>query len=719
MQPTSSSTLNDRDSELSRREFLAAGTGLFVFAAVEPLEAQQAAAGGRPTYPADFNAYLQIAPDGRVACFTGKVEMGQGERSATAQYVADELDVAYDSVDVTMGDTALCPWDSGTGGSTGIQLFSPVMRRAAAEARAVLLQMAAERLDAPVERLRVAAGTVTDPGTGSHVTYAQMVQGKRIERHIPNARLKSPEEFRLMGRLQPERKGALDIVTGKTKFTGDISLPGMLSARILRPPAHGATVQDVDTSAAEKAGAMVVRTGDLIAVLHEHWDVADAALRLVKARFDHPPAGLDENTIFDHLPRHTPPATVLGEKGNPEEGEKLAARIIEHRYLNGYVAHAPIETHSATASYENGRFTIWANTQWPFQVKQHVAETLGVPAETIRVIAPWVGGGFGGKSATPPMCSRQAHEAAQLARAAGRPVQVVWSRDEEFFLNHFRPAAVVNIRAGLSAEGKIVSWVHQVWAAGPRDAVSVYDIPHFRATSAGNYSGAASNPPGLHPFNVGPWRGPGANTNTFARESHLDVLAAAAGVDPVEFRLRHLTDPRLRRVLETAAARFGWKPAKAPSGRGMGIACGTYKGDSRLVTMVELAVDKLTGHVQVKRVLSVMDHGLAVDPFGSQLQLEGCFMMGLGYALTEEIHFRGGEILDRGFSTYQIPRFSWTPEIDTVIIDDPTTPASGCGEPGVITVGAVVANAIFDATGARLLRLPMTPERVRTAIQRS
>ncbi len=702
---------------VSRREFLAAGSGLFVFAGADALDAQQAG-GARPSYPADFNAYLRIGPDGRVACFTGKVEMGQGEMTATAQYVADELDVGYDSVDVTMGDTGLCPWDSGTGGSTGIQLFSPVMRRMAAEARAVLLQMAAERLQAPVERLRVHGGTVVDPSTGNQVTYAEMVQGKRIERHLANVPIKTPEEFRLIGRPQPSRKGALDIVTGKTKFTGDISLPGMLCARILRPPAIGATLQDVDAGAAEKAGAMVVRTGDLVAVLHEKWDVADAALRLVKARFDRPPDGPDGETIFDHLLKTAPPATVLREQGNPEDGEKLADRIIEHRYLNAYVAHAPIETHSATAVFENGRFTIWANTQWPSQVKQHVAETLGVDPETVRIIVPWVGGGFGGKSAGPPMCSRQVHEAARLARAAGRPVQVVWDRAEEFSLNHFRPAAVVNIRAGLSREGRIVSWVHQVWAAGPRDAVSVYDIPHFRATSAGNYSGTA-NPPGMHPVNVGPWRGPGANTNTFARESHLDILAAAAGVDPVEFRLRHLTDVRLRRALETAATRFGWKPAKAPSGRGFGVACGTYKGDSRMVTMVEAAVDKRTGHVQVKRALSVMDHGLAADPFGSQLQLEGGFMMGLGYALTEEIHFRGGEILDRAFSTYEIPRFSWTPAIDTVVIDNPTTPASGCGEPGVITVGAVVANAIFDATGARLFRLPMTPERVSAALQSS
>ncbi len=266
--------------------------------------------------------------------------------------------------------------------------------------------------------------------------------------------VKTPEEFRLIDRAQPSRKGALDIVTGKTKFTGDISLPGMLCARILRPPALGATLQDADTSGAEKAGAMVVRTGDLVAVLHEHWDVADAALRRVKARFDQPPAGPDGETIFDHLVKTAPPATVLRENGNPEEGEKLADRIVEHRYLNAYVAHAPIETHSATAVFENGRFTIWASTQWPFQVKQHVAEALGVDPDTVRIIVPWVGGGFGGKSAGPPMCSRQVHEAARLARAAGRPVQVVWDRAEELFLNHFRPAAVVDIRAGLEPGGK-------------------------------------------------------------------------------------------------------------------------------------------------------------------------------------------------------------------------------------------------------------------------
>ena len=380
--------------------------------------------------------------------------MGQGEMTALAQCLADELDVAYDSVDMIMGDTDLCPWDSGTGGSTCIQLFSPVLRRAGAEARAVLLEMAAEQLHAPVERLKVAAGVVTDPAQDKRITYAQMVQGKRIERHLANVPLKSPSEFRLIGRPQPW-KGATDMVTGKTKYTGDISVPGMLCARILRPPVHGATLKEVDTSAAEKLGARVVRTDDgLIAVLHERRDVAGRALHLVKAQYDQPPAGPDDRTIFDHLLKTAPPATLLGEKGNPAEGEKQAAHIVEETYLNSYVAHAPIETHSAMAAFEDGKFTVWASVQWPFPVRQHLADALGVSLESVRVITPVVGGGFGGKSSTPPTGARQALEAARLAKAAGKPVQVVWDRSEEFFYTNYRPAAVVKVRAGLSSRGK-------------------------------------------------------------------------------------------------------------------------------------------------------------------------------------------------------------------------------------------------------------------------
>jgi CO/xanthine dehydrogenase Mo-binding subunit len=572
--------------------------------------------------------------------------------------------------------------------------------------------MAAEQFKAPAEGLQVKAGVITDPAAqGNHVTYAQLVQGKRIERHLEKVPVKPVAAFAVIGK-SPRRKDALEKVTGKAKYAGDIALPGMLHARILRPPAHGATLKNVDTSAAEKVpGARVVRDGDLIAVLHERPDLAEQALGLIKAEFDRPRTGLDDKTIFDHLLQTAPQPQVVGQSGNLAEGEKLATAIVEETYLNSYVAHAPIETHTAVASIEGGKVTVWAGTQAPFSVKPAVAQALGLSPQNVRIITPYVGGGFGGKSGAP-----QAVEAARLAKATGKPVQVVWDRAEEFFYDTFRPAAVVKIRSGLTAAAKIVLWDAKVYGAGDREARPFYDIPHQHTVSAGGWMGG--NPPGMNPFSVGPWRAPSVNTNTFARESHIDVLAAKAGVDPLEFRLSNLTDPRMRRVLEAAAKQFAWKPAKTPSGRGVGVACGIYS-NAYVATMAELTVNKSTGAVQVKRVVTALDAGLIVNPDGLRQQMEGCITMGLGYPLTEEVRFQDGEVLDRNFDTYQIPRFSWLPKIETIIIDNPNSPAVGCGEPPIITMGAVIANAIYDAVGARVLQLPMTPARILEAMKRA
>ncbi len=675
----------------SRREFL----GLLFIIPAEALAQRQG-------YPSDFNAYLLIGADGRVTCFVGKVELGQGAKTALAQLLAEELDVAFDSVDMVMGDTDVCPWDMGTFGSLSIRQFGPVLRRAGAEARAVLIRMAAEHLQVPVERLRVNAGVVSDSADPSKsVKYAQLVEGKRIEHRIDKAALKTT--YKVIGQ-SPRRKDALEKVTGAAKYAADMGFPGTLHARILRPPAHGATLKSADTSAAEKApGVRVVRDGDLIAVLHERPDIAGKALDLVKAQFERPQPSFDDQSVFDHLLKHSPQPRMVAEAGSLAEGEKLAANVVERTYLNSYVAHAPMETHSAVATFENGKATVWAGTQTPFSLKQQVAQALGLAPENVRVVTTYVGGGFGGKSN-----SRQGVEAARLAKLVGRPVQVVWDRAEEFFFDTFRPAAVVKIRAGLTGAGKIALWDYAVYGAGDREAKQFYDIPHQRTVSSGGWSGG--NPPGLHPFAVGPWRAPSVNTNTFARESHIDILAAQAGADPVEFRLRHLSDPRMRRVLEAAAKQFGWK-----RGRGSGVACATYMG-TYVATMAEVAVDKRDGKVQVKRVVCAQDQGLIVNPDGSRQQMEGSITMGLGYALTEEVRFKDGEVLDRNFDTYAIPRFSWLPKIETILIDNPETPASGCGEPPIVTMGAVIANAIFDASGARVLQLPMTPGRVLAAV---
>ncbi|MGD0015057.1 MAG: molybdopterin cofactor-binding domain-containing protein, partial [Bryobacteraceae bacterium] len=588
----------------------------------------------------------------------------------------------------------------------------PVLRAAGAEARAVLLQMAAEHLQAPAGRLQVKAGVVTDPSAdGRRVSYAQLVQGKRIERHLERVAVKPVAAFTVVGQ-SPRRKDALEKVTGKAKYAGDIAIPGTLHARILRPPAHGATLTDVDTTAAEKVtGARVVRDGEMVAVLHERRDLADQALELikVKAQFVRPQPTVDDKTIFDHLLKTAPQPQVVDASGSLAEGEKLAAAIVEETYLNSYVAHAPMETHSAVAMIEGGKATVWASTQTPFSLKQQVAQALALPPENVRVVTPYVGGGFGGKSA-----SQQAIEAARLAKITGKPVQVVWDRAEEFFYDIFRPAAVVKIRSGLTGAGKIAFWDYKVYGAGDREAKQFYDIPHQRTVSSGGWMGG--NPAGLHPFAVGPWRAPSVNTNTFARESHIDILAAKAGVDPLEFRLSHLTEKRMRRVLEAAAKQFGWKPGRAPSGRGAGVACGIYSG-TYVAAIAEVAVTKSTGHVEVKRVVLAQDQGVTVNPDGSRQQIEGSITMGLGYALTEEVHFKDGEVLERNFDTYELPRFSWLPKIETILIENPETPASGCGEPPIITMGAVIANAIYDAVGARLLQLPMTPARILEALK--
>jgi isoquinoline 1-oxidoreductase len=701
-------------AELDRREFFRrVGMGLTVFFVADPVLAQPEPARppGRQGYPTDFNAYLRIGEDGRVTCFVGKVELGQGTKTSLAQLLAEDLDVPLESVDMVMGDTELCPWDMGTFGSLSIRMFGPVLRSAAAEARAVLLAMAAERLKAPVGRLEAKGGVITDTADRTRrVTYAQLTRGKRIERHLekPPA-VKPAPAFTVIGQSAP-RRDALEKVTGQAKYAGDFAFPGMLHGKVLRPPVHGAKLTSLDTSAAERfEGARVVRDGDLVAVLHERPDLAEKALGLIRAQFDRPAATVDDRSIFDHLVRAAPAGEVVHESGSLGEGEKLATLRFDETYLNSYVAHATLETHSAVAKMEDGRVTVWASTQAPFIVRGQVAEALGLPPEKVRVITPYVGAGFGGKTG-----GLQAVEAARLARIAGGSVQVVWDRAEEFFHDTFRPAAVVRIRSGLTGVGRVAFWDFDVIGAGDREAKQFYDVAHQRTVSHGGWHGEQT---GLHPFGVGPWRAPSVNTNTFARESHIDLMASRAGADPVEFRLSHLTDPRMRRVLSAAAEKFGWKPQPAPSGRGVGVACAIYLG-TYVATMAEAAVDRDSGRVRVKRVVCAQDMGVVVNPEGARQQMEGSITMGLGYALTEEVRFRGGEILERNFDTYEIPRFSWVPEIETVLIDAPDVPASGGGEPPIVCMGAVVANAIHDAAGVRMRQLPMAPARLKEAMAR-
>jgi nicotinate dehydrogenase subunit B len=699
---------------LDRRQFLKlVGGGIVVCVTVPSSLALQE--GERRRFPQrelpqDFNAFLRIGEDGRVTGFTGKIEMGQGVITSLAQMLADELDVSLDSVHMVMGDTDLCPWDRGTFGSMTTRFFGPPFRAAAAEAKAVLVELAAERLGVAKDRLKTRDGAVYDAAGGKKVTYAELAKGKKILRHVKGAAVETPADFTIVGK-PALRKDSHVKVTGRADYAGDIKQPGMLHARILRPPAHGAKLVSVDTSGAQEVeGVQVVRDGDLIAVLHKYPDVAEEALARTKSQYDRPEPYANDKTIFDHLLKVAPKGEVLAEGGNLAEGQRDAHAVVEETYLNSYVAHSPMEPHTALAKVEGNKATIWASTQTPFPLQDAAASLLGVPSGNVRVITPFVGGGFGGKSN-----NQQAMEAVRLSKLTGKPVQVGWTRAEEFFYDTFRPAAVVKIKAGVAESGLISFWDYGVYFAGGRGAQQFYNIPNHRTMSYGSGWTAA---PGSHPFATGPWRAPSNNTNTYARESHIDMLASKAGVDPLEFRLKNLKDERMRRVLQAVAEKFGWSPAKAPSGRGYGIACGTDVG-TYVAHMAEVDVDKNTGNVRVKRVVCAQEMGLCVNPEGARLQMEGCITMGLGYALTEEIRFTGGEIHDSNFDTYTIPHFSWLPEIETVILDAKDSPAQGGGEPAVICMGGVIANAVFDATGARLLQLPMTPERVKAALSRT
>ncbi|MFH1716217.1 MAG: molybdopterin cofactor-binding domain-containing protein [Planctomycetota bacterium] len=695
-------------TQVSRREFLQGlGGGIVIlFAAGGPTAYGQRRGGGeRP----DFNAYLRVGEDGRVTCFTGKVELGQGPITSLAQTLADELDVSIDSVDMVMGDTALCPYDAGTWGSMTTPYFGPVLRAAGAEARAILMGLAAVRLKVPKDRLAVKDGVVFDKtNEATKVTYAQLTQGKKIERRLEQEpKIKGVGEYSLIGKSLT-RRDAREKVTGKAKYTGDIRVDGMVCAKILLPPAHGATLKSLDASEVEKMeGFQVIRDGELVAVLHKNGDEAENALSKIKAEYDIPEAPFDDKTVFDYFVNNAGDGRVIEKGGDLDNGHKLAKEVVEGTYLNGYVAHSPMEPHTALAKFEGDELTVWASTQTPFGLQRQLANDFKIPIEKIRVITPFVGGGFGGK-----ISNGQAIHAVRLAKIAGKPVQVAWTRADEFFYDTFRPAAVVQIKSGFSEAGKIVSWDYNIHGMGGRGAKLFYSVPNNRTTVYGNLRDGKRP----HLFATGPWRAPDNNTNSFARESHIDVMALTAKMDPLDFRLRNVTDERMLRVLKAGADKFGWTPAqKTPSGRGYGIACGDDV-NVPVVLFAEVKVDERTGSVQVKRVVCAQDIGLVINPEGAIIQAEGCVTMGMGYALTEEVHFKGGKIIDLNFDSYELPRFSWVPQIEVVLIPADESPSRGGGEPGIICMGGVIANAVYDATGARVNQIPITPERLKKSL---
>jgi isoquinoline 1-oxidoreductase len=499
-------------------------------------------------------------------------------------------------------------------------------------------------------------------------------------------------------------------VTGEAKYTGDLKLPGMLFARIVRPKSLSGKLVSVDYAEAEKVpGTKVFRDGDLVGVLNENYVLASQALEKVKAEYTYDEIKVDNETIFESMLKADSSADVETSAGDLEAGFKQCDKIIETEVHDPFVAHAFIEPHSALASFEKDKLTVWASSQTPYPLQDSLATHFSMPLNKVRVIVPFVGGGFGGKSK-----NQQAMEAARLAKLAGKPVMVIWRREEEFMYDNFHTAGVLKIKSGIDKNGLIKAWDYHAYYCGTRGAEIMYDIPNHKVTSHDQ----KQNTPAVHILDTGPWRAPNNNTNTLGRELQIDKMAAAAKMDPAEFRLKNLKDQRAIDTLKAAMDLFGYVPAKKyPSGRGIGVAIGTDVG-TIVAEIAEVEVDAKTGKVKVKRIACAQDMGLCVNPHGSTMQMEGCLTMALGYTFSEEIHFEGGEIKDRNYDTYELPRFSWVPKIDTVILDRKDQPPHGGGEPAIIAVGAVIGNAIFDATGARLYRMPYTPERVLEALKK-
>jgi len=660
------------------------------------LEAGEAPNAARWSTSAD--AWLHVGADGVITAFTGKVDVGQDNRTALSLRVAEELRVALPAVRLVMGDTDLCPWDRGTFGSRSMPDAGEQLRGTAAAARENLLGLAAAGWDVAPRELVAADGAVRHRETGRLATYGDLVRGmRRVAVASPGAALTPGPAEQLVGRPAPRVTGPA-IVTGARRYPSDLTRPGMLHGRVLRAPAVGATLRSVDVSrAVAMPGVTVVQEGPFVGVAAPDPFSAGRALGAIEAAWDLAPQP-SEIDLVEHLRTH--PLEDLGwegafhqELGDLEAALATAPVTLQATYTTAYIAHVPLETRVALAEWDAARLTVWCGTQAPFGVRRELAGTLGIPEEDVRVIVPDTGGGFGGKHR-----GEISVEAARLARAAGRPVKVRWSREEEFRQGYLRPAAVIDVRSGALRDGAITAWELRNTNSGPFGVVGPYEIPNQRL----DYQPADS------PLSQGSYRALAATANHFARESHMDELAHALGIDPLELRLAHLRDERLAAVLRTAADRIGWATRASTPGSGVGIAGGVEKG-ARVATCVAVRVGD-DRRVEIERIVTVFECGAIVNPDGLANQVEGATMMGLGGALFEAIHFEAGSVTNASLAGYRVPRIGDVPPVEVVLLDRRDLPSAGGGETPIITIAPALANAIYAASGVRLRGLPLAPD---------
>jgi isoquinoline 1-oxidoreductase subunit beta len=691
----------DRPAGLSRRDFVQVlGAGLLITVTGEVALAQRRGGRGGGGFggrgPANVAARLHIDRDGFITVMTGKVETGQGSRAEITQAAAEELRLDPAHIRLIMADTALVPDDGITAGSGSTPRTLPSVRNGAAAAREFLLDMAAKRWNVDRTTLRVRDGAIAHEATKQSITYSELAQAedfaKTLAKPVPgNVALARVSEWKVLGTPVPRPNGR-DVVTGAHHYPSDIIRPGMLHGKILRPPSFGATLKSIDLAVARSTpGVTVMREGSLVGCAAVTSLAAQRAIEALAktAKWETRPH-VSSKELFSHLR-----STAQGSLAGAMEADLARAKtVLRQSYQVAYIQHAPMEPRAAVAEWNGDKLTVWTGSQNPFGVRGELANALDVSSANVRVIVPDTGGGFGGKHT-----GEAAVEAARLARAAGKPVSLRWTREEEFTWAYFRPAALIEIRAGLDAAGLLVAWDFININAGGSAVESPYAIAKNRSRSL-----RADGP-----LRQGSYRSLAATGNVFARESFMDELAHAAKADPLAFRLAHLKEGRLRAVLERAAKEFGWADRRRQTAAnvGVGLACGTDKG-SVVATCAEVAVDRGSGSIEVRRVCQAFECGAVVNPANLKAQNEGAIIMGLGGALMEEILFNNGTIANPHFARYHVPRFKDVPQIEVLLVNRPDLASTGAGETPIVGIAPAVANAVFHATGVRVRSMPLS-----------
>ena len=689
---------------VSRRSFVKMLGGGLLFAVSIPIPAQERGAGesGRRGGGGFFGsgarnvaARIHLGLDGTITVMSGKVEGGQGARAELTQAAAEELRIPASQIQMVLADTGLTPDDGMTAGSATTPRTVPAVRQGAAAARNLLIEFACSQWKTEPASVAMHDGKVVDASGKRSIGYADLAKSSQaatlFQEAIPHdVELTAVKEWKVMGTSIP-RPNEREFVTGAHQYPSDLVRPGMLYGKILRAPSYGAKLISIDLAPAKAMpGVMVVREGQFVGVAAPTTFLAQKALAAIagSAKWEtvQQPSSSE---LFEYLEQNA----EGGVPPNPFAGAAGTGKALHRTYHVPYVQHAPLEPRAALAEWNGGKLVVSTASQNPFGVRRELADAFHLSDENVRVIIPDFGGAFGGKHT-----GECAVEAARLAQGAGKPVSLRWTREEEFTWAYFRPAAVIKAEATLDAQGKIANWYFININSGP----NAVDTPYVTGEKDCRF--VPSKPPLRH----GSYRCLAATANNFAREVFMDELAAAAGSDPLEFRLAHLEDARLRATLQKAAQEFGWRQrsGRKNSNTAIGLACGTEKG-SFVAACVEVGLDRASKRINVLEVCQAFECGAIVNPANLLSQVQGAIVMGMGPALREEIRFENGKILNASFAEYRVPRFDDMPKLDIHLMDRPDLPSAGAGEAPILVIAPAIANAIFRATGASVHAMPV------------